>query len=198
MERRRSYPAGRDGQEFTIQFVPEDSDLPSEEHSLMVDVNPAQLTVTADDQRITEGDGKPNYTATVQGLADGEKLEQIEFSDNAGDYSVPGEYEITPRGGTILGGRIENYEISYIPGTLTIQEKEVPDEPEENPNQPGGEETPSEPGSGEETPGPQEPSEETPDQPEKPLDSGGSSDGGEINTVTIDPQRGRVDRYRGS
>ena len=199
-------PQAGDGQEFTIQFVPEDSDLPTEEHSLMVDVNPAQLTVTADDQRITEGDGKPNYTATVQGLADGEKLEQIEFSDNAGDYSVPGEYEITPRGGTILGGRIENYEISYIPGTLTIQEKEVPDEPEENPDQPGGEEvpdqpggeeTPSEPGSGEETPGPQEPSEETPDQPEKPLGSGGSSDGGEINTVTIDPQKGRVDRYRG-
>lgn len=48
-------PQVGDNQTFTIQFVPEAEDLPTEEHSLMVNVNPAQLIVTADDQTITAG-----------------------------------------------------------------------------------------------------------------------------------------------
>ena len=61
----------------------------------------------------------------------GENVDQITFSDSAGDYSVPGEYRITPRGGIIVGGNesMENYEAVYQPGTLTILEQEMPEEP---------------------------------------------------------------------
>ena len=183
-------PQAGDNQEFAIQFVADHAELQTLENNLQVNIKPAQLTITADNKTMSVGDEQPEYTAAVQGLANGESIDQITFSDSAGDYSVPGEYCITPSGGKIVGGNesLENYEAVYQPGILTILEKETPADPggsedgDEEEQDPGNEneeiQTPSEDGT-------------------HPWASRGDSDDGETNTIIIDPQKGRVDRDRG-
>lgn len=183
-------PQAGDNQEFAIQFVPEGTELQTLENSLQVNVKPAPLTITAENKTMSVGDKKPEYTATVQGLVNGESVDQITFSDSAGDYSVPGEYRITPGGGIIVGGNesMENYEAVYQPGTLTILEQGMPEEPG---GPEDGEEEEQEPGKENEEP-------QNPSGNETQLwASRGDSDDGETNTIIIDPQKGRVDRDRG-
>lgn len=81
-------------------------------------INPAQLTVTADNPSITYGDPEPQFTFQYAGF---------KFSDGAGDIDTPptctvsgahvnaGSYDIT-----CSGGSDNNYTFSYVDGTLTI------------------------------------------------------------------------------
>ncbi len=80
------------------------------------------LTITADNQAIGQGDAKPTYTATPQGLAATETITGVSFTDDATDTNTVGIFTITPSGGTISGGNA-NYNISYVNGALTINPK---------------------------------------------------------------------------
>lgn len=183
-------PQAGDNQEFSIQFVPENTDLQTLENRLKVNVKPARLLIAADNKTMSVGDEKPEYTATVEGLANGESIDQIIFTDNAGDYSLAGVYRVTPSGGEIVGGngRMENYEAVYQQGTLTIVEAEVPEEPD---GPEDGDEGGQDPG------GDNEGSQNPPENGTQAPVSQGDSDDGETNTIIIDPQKGRVDRDRG-
>jgi hypothetical protein len=79
-------------------------------------INPAPLTITADDKSKTYGDPDPAFTASYSGF----KLEDtaavvsnLVYSRESGENV--GTYTITPHGATA-----NNYDISYVSGTLTI------------------------------------------------------------------------------
>ena len=81
---------------------------------------PAPLTIIANDAEITEGDELPELTVRYEGF----KLDETEavltqqptLHCEATAESEPGEYPIT-----VEGAEAQNYVITYVPGTLTIQ-----------------------------------------------------------------------------
>ena len=76
------------------------------------------LTVTAEDKTVTYGDSVP-YTATYKGLLDCDKgkLGTPNFTCN---YNEVGTYSIT-----VDGLKNSNYAITYVNGTLTVNERTV-------------------------------------------------------------------------
>ena len=82
-------------------------------------IEKAPLTITADDYTITFGDEAPEYTvtyATFQGGEDPSVLEgTIAFTCEYAAGKPVNTYSITPR-----GLESNNYEITYVPGTLTV------------------------------------------------------------------------------
>jgi hypothetical protein len=86
-------------------------------------VNPAQLTVTADDQTRLVGQADPVFTATITGFVNGDTLDTSGVtgaaafaSDDTAD-SPAGTYTITPTQGTLTAA---NYTFTFVVGTLTV------------------------------------------------------------------------------
>ena len=87
-------------------------------------IDPAPLTVTADDKEKYSGEADPTFTATVTGLQNNETIETANLTfnftrekANAEDGEEVGEYTITPSGDEFQG----NYKITeFVPGKLTI------------------------------------------------------------------------------
>jgi hypothetical protein len=82
-------------------------------------VNPAPLTVTANNQTNITGDANPPFTASYYGFVLGEDPGvlggMLTFSTPATTSSPPGMYAITP------GGLTSNdYAITFVSGTLTV------------------------------------------------------------------------------
>lgn len=109
-------------------------------------IDKAALTVTASAERITYGDAKPKFALTydgfvvVDGVAENEQSlrEKNELTGNVAfscDYDTSdsdnrhaGDYPITPSGKTGAnpeGLSATNYEIQYIPGTLTVDKATI-------------------------------------------------------------------------
>ena len=82
-------------------------------------VNKAPLTITAKDYTINEKEDFPTFDATYSGFKNGQSnsvlTTQPTFSCSATDTETPGTYTITPS-----GAKAQNYDISYVSGTLTI------------------------------------------------------------------------------
>ncbi len=82
-------------------------------------VDPAQLTVTADDQRRTYGAPNPPLTAGITGFVLGQDVTDLDgtltVATAATEASNVGAYDITASG--LSSG---NYAISYVDGSLTI------------------------------------------------------------------------------
>jgi uncharacterized repeat protein (TIGR02543 family) len=76
-------------------------------------INPAAVTVTADNKTKVFGAAEPELTATVTGTLNGDKVAYT-LSRESGE--AVGSYTITPTGEKIQG----NYEVTYETGTLTI------------------------------------------------------------------------------
>lgn len=77
----------------------------------------APVTVTADDQTITYGDADPEFTFTTAGLANGDSFVTPPTCGVEGDHADAGTYEIVCAGADAG----EDYEISYVAGTLTVE-----------------------------------------------------------------------------
>ncbi|MBS1510183.1 MAG: T9SS type A sorting domain-containing protein [Bacteroidetes bacterium] len=86
-------------------------------------VNPASLTIKADDKTKFEGQANPALTATYTGFVLGETnavlLTQPTLSTAATTGSVPGTYPIT-----VTGATAANYSITQTDGVLTVQAKQ--------------------------------------------------------------------------
>jgi hypothetical protein len=87
-------------------------------------INPKPLTITAKPKTITYGDAPANDGVTYGEFA-GEETESVltgtlAYSYNYEQYGDAGSYKITPSG---LSN--SNYDITFIPGTLTVNPKEV-------------------------------------------------------------------------
>lgn len=85
-------------------------------------VNKAKLTVTAKDLRIPVKSEIPEYKAVYKGFAGADNAASLggnlQFTCSYTKESEVGTYKITPYGLTS-----ENYELSFVEGTLTVEEK---------------------------------------------------------------------------
>ncbi len=84
-------------------------------------INKAPLTVTADDQAITEGEPLPAFTISYSGFVNNETFDVLDIEPTASssvlNTDVPGEFNIV-----VSGGMDDNYDFIYVNGTLTINE----------------------------------------------------------------------------
>ena len=89
--------------------------------SATVAITPAPLTVTAESQNVTYKDEPPVYSSTFEGFVNGESPEvlggTLSYECAYAVGSDVDEYEIIPSGLTAENG---NYEITYLPGILTV------------------------------------------------------------------------------
>ncbi|MBR3201431.1 MAG: InlB B-repeat-containing protein, partial [Mogibacterium sp.] len=84
-------------------------------------INKATVTVTADGKSKVYGDADPELTATVTGLKNGDAESAISYTLSRAEGENVGDYAITPAGDAVQG----NYDVVYVPGTLTITKAKV-------------------------------------------------------------------------
>jgi sugar lactone lactonase YvrE/plastocyanin len=84
-------------------------------------VNPAALTVTADNQNLVQGQAIPILTATISGFVNGDSATVVTGTANcttaATSSSAPGTYPIACTAGTLAA---VNYSFTFVSGILTI------------------------------------------------------------------------------
>lgn len=77
------------------------------------------LKIIADDKQKSAGEQNPQLTAHYEGFVNGESTNDLDqqplLSTSANEHSGPGNYPIS-----VIGASSENYEISYVPGLMTI------------------------------------------------------------------------------
>ena len=82
-------------------------------------ITKAPLKITAKNYTIKQGEALPTFEATYEGFKNDETSEVLTkqpiITTTATSESEPGEYEIT-----VSGADAQNYDISYVMGTLTI------------------------------------------------------------------------------
>ena len=87
-------------------------------------VTKAPLTITAKSYTIKQGDALPTFEAEYSGFKNNETAAVLQkaptLSTTATSASEPGTYEIT-----VSGAEAQNYEISYVKGTLTITQADA-------------------------------------------------------------------------
>ncbi len=84
----------------------------------------AHLTVTADNKTIIYGEAPANNGVTYSGFAANESADvlggTLEYDYSYTQYGDIGDYDITPKGLTS-----DNYEITFVKGTLTVEQREI-------------------------------------------------------------------------
>ena len=100
-----------DGDEGYEDFIAKDP--------IIVTIAPAPVTVTAVDKTKVYGETDPELTATVTGLISGEP--DITYTINRATGEDANSYDITPAGDAVQG----NYAVSFVNGTLTINQKTI-------------------------------------------------------------------------
>ena len=109
----------------TLQVaVPESANFEAATASVSINVNPAPLTITADDQQRAPGESNPLLTARFSGFVNGDTtLATLPALSTPANYSsAPGTYPIT-----VTGGADPNYSVTRVNGVLTIASKTVPE-----------------------------------------------------------------------
>ena len=101
-------------------------------------INPAPVTVTAENKTKTFGEADPEFTATVTGLVNNESPDLITYTFSRTEGENVGEYTITVKGDEKQG----IYVVSFVDATLTITQPE-PDPNPQNPSTPVSEITPN-------------------------------------------------------
>lgn len=94
------------------------------EASFTVTIGKPLLTVTANNKVITYGDAPTNDGVEITGFVNSETVEalsgELAYTYSYNQYGDAGEYTITPSGYTS-----DNYDFTYVNGTLTVEPKEV-------------------------------------------------------------------------
>jgi hypothetical protein len=97
-----------------------DGVYPAESATQLLTVAKAPLTIKADDKLKVQDDVMPTLTATYTGFVYGQNaavlLTPVTLATTATVNSLPGTYPITAAGATS-----NNYAITFVPGTLTVQ-----------------------------------------------------------------------------
>ena len=91
--------------------------------TVTIQVNPATLTVTANDKQRSAGVTNPPLTASYSGLVNGDTAPATlpTLTTTAVLSSAPGTYPIIA-----AGGSDPNYTVVHVNGTLTVAQKELP------------------------------------------------------------------------
>ena len=111
--------------DFTLTVTATKDGYSQKQETVSFSVSKAALTVKAEDKSITYGDAAPVYTATYTGFVGDDGAEDLTgtltFTCAYTKGSPVGTYPITPKGLTS-----DNYDISFVDGTLTVTENAVP------------------------------------------------------------------------
>lgn len=106
---------------YTVYYTVTKKNFDTISGSATVAITPAQLTVTAESKNVTYKDEPPVYSSTFEGFVNGENTEvlggTLSYECDYAAGSDVAEYEIIPSGLTAENG---NYEITYLPGRLTV------------------------------------------------------------------------------
>lgn len=84
-------------------------------------INKAALTITAENKSIAFGMNAPEFTCKADGLVDGDTI-SVTYSCDYTVESPIGDYAIIPTDCTFTSGSKDNYDITYVNGTLTVKE----------------------------------------------------------------------------
>ena len=115
-------PSGKDAGHYTVwYYVQGDANhADSAKASVPVDIGRTELTIAAKDNSITYGDAPANAAVTYTGFVNGETDAvlggELAYSYNYAQFDNAGTYKITPSG--LTSG---NYEITFVPGVLTVE-----------------------------------------------------------------------------
>ena len=117
-----SVPKGTDAGTYYVWYIVKGDENHNDSEPKCVESTIAKkgLTVTADAKSKTQGEADPALTYTADGLVAGDALTGA-LSREAGED--PGTYAITQ--GTLTAG--DNYVITFVPATLTINKAPEPD-----------------------------------------------------------------------
>jgi|HigsolmetaAR202D_1030399.scaffolds.fasta_scaffold02981_5 Gluconolactonase len=109
---------------ITATFTPADSRYSSAQQTMLLTVNKAPLTITAQNATRVEGEANPSFSVSYSGFVNGENASvlggTLVLSTSANASSPAGTYSIVPSGLTS-----NNYTITYVNGTLIVQPKPV-------------------------------------------------------------------------
>ena len=108
-----TYPTITNVGTVTVMVKAENDNYETATASYTLTVNPAEVTVTADNKTKVYGETDPALTAKVAGVVDGTEI-HYDLSRESGENV--GSYPIIPTGEKVQG----NYEVTYKTGTLTI------------------------------------------------------------------------------
>ena len=100
-------------------------------------IQPAPLTIRANDVSIIQGETLPDFSYTIEGFQNGDQETDItlpSISCEASATSPVGTYPITLKGGDAL-----NYELILVSGVLTVTMKDSIEGPTSDPSRDGGE-----------------------------------------------------------
>nr|WP_283102073.1 MBG domain-containing protein [Olsenella intestinalis] len=124
-------PAFTNQSSNTVRFLVVSSDTTPDVFagSRQVDIARKPLTVTATDKTITYGDAPANAGVTSTALAGAETLQglgEMTFSYNYAQYQdvAGGSFQIVPAIASPAAAA-DNYDITYVPGTLTVARRTV-------------------------------------------------------------------------
>ena len=84
-------------------------------------INKAALTITAENTSIAFGMNAPEFTCKADGLVDGDTISATYSCDYTVESPI-GDYAIIPTDCTFTSGSKDNYDITYVNGTLTVKE----------------------------------------------------------------------------
>ncbi len=124
-----------------------DADFQQASVSCSVVVAKRPLRIIADNKSgLVQGDALPELTYTVEGLVSGDQLTPPTLTIPIPNTDQPGDYPIQIEGGTLT--HADSYAVTYVPGILSIQAKEVPPVPPvpPTPSEPSPDVTPDRPG----------------------------------------------------
>lgn len=121
-------PAGavlRAGTAQTLSvLLPESENYLEADAEVTIDVQPAELVIAAVSATRKEGESNPAFAAIFTGFVNEDSVDalvgNLELSTSANEQSIPGTYEIT-----VGGVSSPDYSITFVPGTLTIEEREA-------------------------------------------------------------------------
>jgi hypothetical protein len=106
-------------QNLTVRFTPTDANANIESSkSASINVTPAELTVTANNQTIAFGQALPALTFWYSGFVNGDDSTVLDIQptvSTTADPNVAADYAIV-----LTGGSDNNYTFRYVDGTLTV------------------------------------------------------------------------------
>ena len=120
-------PVGSPHYDITYSYAGSDNLNPATDASTTLTVNPAALTITANDDSKTYGGtksyGSGSTAFTSSALKNGETIGTVTITAGGGTAAsaAAGTYSLTPSAATGGSFNANNYSITYSPGTLTVR-----------------------------------------------------------------------------
>ncbi len=109
---------------LTVSYAGDATSLPSVSAPLPITIDPAPLTVTADNKTREFGTPNPVFTGTLTGVVPGDGI-TASYASTAGLTSLPGSYPIVATLNDPLG-RLTNYSVTAHDGVLTVVDTTPP------------------------------------------------------------------------